>query len=80
MGLGAPLMAPCRRVSAAIVTQRAALHIQDAMDGTRTVHPRPGRLPRMAWRVHIFFEWLTDAVPAALVLLIVPFIPASNLL
>ena len=46
------LMAHERAVSLSAV-QRAALHIQDAFDGTEHVHPREGRALRRLWLVHL---------------------------
>jgi hypothetical protein len=46
------LMEHERAVSPSAV-QRAALHIQDAFDGTEHVHPREGRALRRLWLVHL---------------------------
>ena len=61
--------APLLAGAAVAHVQKAALHVQDAWNGTERIHPREGRAERRLWLVHLALHWPVRLSLLALVLL-----------
>ena len=64
-----PLLLEHQREISPSAIHRAALHIQDAFDGTERIHPREGRTLRRLWLVHLALHLPCRLALAGLILL-----------